>query len=310
MKPLRLSVVSPVYGSPTLIPELCGRLHRSLITLTEDYEIILVFDCSPDDGWNYIRAECGKDARVKGIHLSRNFGQHAAITAGLRAATGEWVVVMDCDLQDRPEEISALLEKAQTGYDIVFAQRTRRKDSLLKRLSSRLFYAVFSYMTETRQDATIANFGIYHQKVIQAVLSMRDYVRYFPAMAQWVGFRSTAISVEHAERQEGASTYSWKKLFRLAFDNMVVFSDKPLRLTVTCGMVICVITGLISALYVVLYFIGVTTVGGFTSLILSIWFLGGVVIFLLGVLGLYLGKTFDQVKDRPVYLIQETQNLV
>jgi glycosyltransferase involved in cell wall biosynthesis len=160
-----LSIVSPVYGAPSLIGELCLRLHSSLKKITEDYEIILVFDCSPDNGWEEICIECERDKRVKGIRLSRNFGQHYAITAGLEQATGEWVVVMDCDLQDRPEEINKLYKKAQEGYDIVFAQRADRKDSFLKRLSSKAFYAVFSYMTDTHQDARIANFGIYHWKV-------------------------------------------------------------------------------------------------------------------------------------------------
>jgi glycosyltransferase involved in cell wall biosynthesis len=304
-----ISVVCPVYGAPGLLPELCQRLHDSLGEITAKYEVILVFDCSPDDGWECICRETQKDKRVKGIRLSRNFGQHYAITAGLEHADGDWVVVMDCDLQDQPEEIIKLYQKAQEGHDIVFAQRQERKDGLLKRWSSRAFYAVFSYMTDTRQDARIANFGIYRHNVVAAILSMRDYVRYFPTMAQWVGFHHTAIPVEHAERGDGDSNYSVRKLLALAFDNMVVFSDKPLRLTVKFGMAICVVTALTSIFYLWRYFRGDISVGGYTSLILSIWFLGGIVIFLLGVLGIYLGKTFDQAKRRPTYIVRDKENL-
>jgi len=303
-----ISIVCPVYGTPGLIAELCRRLRASLGEITENYELILVFDCSPDDGWKSICLECQRDKRVKGIRLSRNFGQQCAITAGLEHASGEWIVVMDCDLQDQPEEIVKLYNKAQEGYDIVFAQRQHRKDGLLKRLSSKAFYAVFSYMTETHQDARIANFGIYRETTIAAILSMRDYVRYFPTMAQWVGFHRTAIPVEHAERREGASGYSWRKLFRLAFDTMVVFSDKPLRLTVKFGMAICVATTLISLVHLWRYFRGDIIVIGYASLILSIWFLGGIIIFLLGVLGMYLGKTFDQAKQRPAYIVRDREN--
>lgn len=303
-----VSVVSPVYGAPTLLEELCQRLHASLREITEDYEIILVFDCSPDDGWERICRECQQDQRVKGIRLSRNFGQHYAITAGLEHASGEWVVVMDCDLQEQPEEIVKLYKKAQEGYDIVFAQRQQRKDGLLKRFSSKAFYAVFGYMTDTRQDARIANFGIYRNKTVDAILSMRDYVRYFPTMAQWVGFDRTAIPVEHAERGAGDTNYSLQKLFLVAFDNMVVFSDKPLRLTVKFGMAISGVTILIGLGYFLRYLRGEISVSGFTSLILSIWFLGGIIIFLLGVLGIYIGKSFDQAKQRPAFIVRDREN--
>ncbi len=305
----KLSVVSPVYGTPSLIPELCRRLHESLQRFTEDYEILLVFDCSPDDGWSRIQAECEHDSRVKGIKLSRNFGQHYAITAGLERASGDWMVVMDCDLQDRPEEIQRLYELALEGHDIVFARRRDRKDGFVKKLCSRAFYATFSYLTNTRQDARIGNFGVYRTSVIQAILSMRDYVRYFPTMAQWVGFRSTTLEVEHAERSEGRSNYSWGQLFRLAFDTIIVFSDKPLRLVVQFGAVICLLTLIVTIVYLIQYIVGQITVTGFASLFLSIWFFGGIMIFLLGVVGMYLGKTFDQTKHRPTYIVDETENV-
>lgn len=305
----QLSVVSPVYGSPDSIKILCSRLKDSLSKLTDQYEVILVFDCSPDDGWSHICSECSKDDRIKGIKLSRNFGQHYAITAGLQNAKGEWIVVMDCDLQDQPEEIPPLFRRAQEGFDIVFAQRKERQDTYLKRVSSKLFYAIFSYMTDSKQDASIANFGIYHHDTIDALLSMNDRIRYFPAMIQWVGFNSTVLPVSHGVRENGNSTYTWRSLFKLAFDNMIAFSDKPLRLTVRLGMLICGTTIAFSLWLLIRYFWGGIIVSGYTSIILSIWFLAGIVIYILGVIGTYLGCLFDQTKNRPTFIIQSKVNM-
>lgn len=303
-----ISIVSPVYGSPELIPQLVSALHQSLQELGKPYEILLVFDCSPDDGWERICEACEEDARVKGIQLSRNFGQHYAITAGLTEVTGEWIVVMDCDLQDRPEEIINLYHKAQEGYDAVFAQRLARQDSISKRLLSKAFYWVFSYLTGSKQDATVANFGIYRRCVIEAILSMKDTLRYFPTMSQWVGFKKTYLPVSHGARESGESTYTWRSLFKLASENMIAFSDKPLQLTVRLGMTMCVVTVAVGLLYLFRYLFGSITVTGFASLILSIWFLAGVVIFLLGVLGTYLGRIFDQTKNRPQFIVRERIN--
>jgi len=165
-------------------------------------------------------------------------------------------------------------------------------------------------MTDSRQDVTIANFGVYSDKVIHATLSMRDYVRYFPTMAQWVGFQSTAVEVEHARRSLGTSSYSLQKLLNLGIDNMIVFSDKPLRLAVKAGMSVCVLTIVVASVYLYSYLSGGIIVSGYASLILSIWFLGGIIIFLVGVVGVYLGKTFDQTKRRPTHIVQEvTDNI-
>ncbi|MEM8886587.1 MAG: glycosyltransferase family 2 protein, partial [Bacteroidota bacterium] len=243
-----------------------------------------------------------------GLKLSRKFGQHYAITSGLKEASCDWIVVMDCDLQDKPEEIPNLYHKAQEGFDIVFAQRKERKDKWLKRLSSKVFYQVFSLLTDTKQDATIANFGIYHKKVIQAVLSMKDHIRYFPTMVQWVGFSNTRIQVEHGQRAEDESSYSWGKLIRLAFDNIIAFSEKPLRISINLGLSISFISMLIGIFYLYKYLKGDIVVLGFASLIISIWFLSGLIILLLGVVGVYLGKTFERVKERPHYIVDEKLN--
>ena len=216
---------------------------------------------------------------------------------------------MDGDLQDQPEEIAKLFNKSQEGYDIVLGMRSERKDNWLKKSSSKVFYQIFSYLTDTEQDARIANFGIYHRKVINAILEMNDSVKYFPTMVQWVGFRKTKIAIVHAKREEGKSAYTLSTLLKLAFNNMIAFSDKPLRLTVTFGFGLTAISLLLGILTLVRYLSGQIIVSGYASLILSIWFLSGLIIAILGIVGIYVGKVFERVKDRPVYIISEKLNV-
>src|SRR5665647_128546 len=194
-KKVHISVVSPVYCAENIVSELVKQIITSVSTITDDFEIILVNDYSPDNSWIKISEECAKESRVKGINLSRNFGQHYAITAGLNYAKGEWVVVMDCDLQDRPDEIPNLYRKAQEGWDIVYARRVERKDKLTKRLSSRLFHLVYGYLSGLKSDGSIANFGIYHAKVITEYNKMKETARSFPSLVNYLGFKSCAIAV-------------------------------------------------------------------------------------------------------------------
>lgn len=306
---IHLSIVSPVYRAENIVGELVRQIKEAVITITDNYEIILVNDCSPDNSWMKIQQECEKDVRVKGLNLSRNFGQHYAITAGLFYSQGEWVVVMDCDLQDRPDEIQNLYRKAMEGYDSVFAQRVVRTDSFFKKIFSKIFYNLFSYLTDTKQDPTVANYGIYSRCVIDAILSMRDQIRFFPTMVQWVGFRKYYLPVEHSVRYEGKTSYNFKGLMRLALNTIIAFSDKPLRLTAKAGFSIAFISFLIGIVYCFLYLIGHIKVLGFTTLILSTWFLSGVLMLILGVLGLYVGKVFEKVKERPTFIVSQSCNL-
>jgi dolichol-phosphate mannosyltransferase len=303
-----ISVIVPLYKCSSFVDELSQRLSKILEQINPEFEIIFVNDASPENDWEIVTHLAKADKRIKGISLSRNFGQHYAITAGLSIAKGEWIVVMDGDLQDVPEEIGKLHQKAMEGYDIVLARRNKRKDGFFKKLFSRIFYRFFSYMTDTLQDASVANFGIYHQKVIHAILSMKDSIRYFPTMSQWVGFTKTSISVEHGKRPEGESSYTIRRLFDLAFANILAFSDKPLWLTVRFGFLLAMITFLIAIGYLILFLTGHIVVSGFTSLILSIWFLSGIIIFILGIVGIYVGKTFEKAKDRPTFIIDKTIN--
>jgi len=307
---ITISVVSPVYQAAPIVPRLVSEVSSALGELTDSFEIILVDDRSRDDSWNAIKQECNKSSHVRGLRLSRNFGQHSAITAGLGLAKGDWIVVMDCDLQDRPDQISALYRKALEGYDIVFARRRLRRDSRLKRFYSRAFYSVFSYLTETAQDAAIANFGIYHKKVIDAVLNMDDNIRYFPSMVQWVGFQSARVDVEHSSRAQGESTYNLRRLLRLAINNIISFSDKPLRLVAQGGLILSAVSFAIGLLYLVGFLLGIIKVAGYASLIISIWLTAGINIFVLGLVGIYVGKAFEKIKGRPIYIIDEAINNV
>ena len=307
-KPI-ISVVSPVYKGEKMVSELVRRNVEALKTITEDYEIILVNDASPDESWREIEKECAKNPKVKGLNLSRNFGQHYAITAGLTYAKGEWVVVMDCDLQDRPEEIPNLYTKAQEGYDSVLAQRIQRSHGWFKKTGSKIFYKLFSYLTETKQDASVANFGIYNRKVIDAVLSMGDAMRYFPTQIQWVGFRKTYLPIQHDERAEGKSTYNLRRLFNLAFDTIISFSDKPMRIMVRTGLLVTLAAFVVGVVYIVRYCMGLIEVMGFASLIISLWLLGGIIISLIGIVGTYLGKLFEKAKERPTFIVNDKCNI-
>ena len=304
-----LSVVVPVYGCMETLETLVSRVTDALEGVFPTYEIILVDDGCPYHSWGTIQQLAENNASVKGIKLSRNFGQHEAITAGLRHSNGEWVVVMDCDLQDRPEEIPRLYSKAQEGFDIVFARRDKRKDSFFKKLSSNVFYTVLGYLTDTQLDAAVANFGIDRQKVVRAVLSMKESLRYFPAMVRWVGFHSTSIEVEHSERASGKTSYSLNKLLTLSLGVIVSFSDKPLHIIVRIGCSIAVLSALSAFVIFMKAFHGRYSVEGWASVMVSLWFIAGVVIAMLGVVGIYVGKSFAEVKRRPYYIVDKKINV-
>ena len=299
-----------MYLAGEMVEELVQRLVVVLEAISPYFEIILVDDRSPDDSWVRILTQSAKDPRVQGLRLSRNFGQHYAITAGLDRCRGEWVVVLDCDLQDRPEEIAALFAAAQRGYDLVLARRTNRQDSWSKKLLSRLFYRVLSYLTETPQDPTVANFGIYHRKVIAAVLAMRENIRYFPTMVRWVGFRVAYLNVAHGRRAVGRSSYGLSQRLNQALDITLANSDKPLRLAVKFGLVLSGGVFLFIPITLWRYWVGQISQPGYASLIISIWFFSGLLLSVLGMVGLYIGKTFEQVKNRPLYLVDEQTDSV
>ncbi|MBE0574963.1 MAG: glycosyltransferase family 2 protein [Desulfuromonadales bacterium] len=303
---LELSIVIPVYNAESCLEELYRRLVHSLESISKNFEIILVEDCGGDRSWEFICELSKRDPRIKGLKFSRNFGQHYAITAGLDRCEGDWIVVMDCDLQDRPEEIPRLYAKAKEGYDVVLAKRGKRSDPLLKRISSRMFYRLFNYMADLKYDPEVGNFRIISRRVANAFLTMREQLRFFGGMVDWLGFPSASINVEHAERFAGETSYDFRKLSKLATETIVAYSDKPLRLTIRFGFTMAGVAFAMALYYVYRGLVYDSPVLGWSSLIVSIYLLGGIIIAVLGIIGLYLGKTFDQTKNRPLYVVMET----
>jgi len=299
-----LSVVIPVYKAEHCLDELYLRLKAALESISSDFEIILVEDCGGDNAWQVIERLAAADPRVRGIQFSRNFGQHYGITAGLDHCRGDWVVVMDCDLQDRPEEIPRLYAKAQEGYDIVLARRGMRRDPLLKRLTSWLFYKLFSYLADIEYDGQTGNFRIMSRKVAVNFQRMREQLRFFGGLVQWMGFPTASIEVEHAERFEGNTTYTFAKLWKLATETIIAYSDKPLRLAVRFGFLMAFLA-FCYGVYILGHalFYG-SAIPGWNSLIVSLYFIGGIIIAILGIMGIYLGKTFDESKKRPLYIVR------
>ena len=297
-------MVIPVYRAETIIPALCGRLDTALAAITPSYEIILVDDRSPDGSWPAIRRMTATYPSIVAVRLSRNFGQHYAITAGLDLAAGEWVVIMDCDLQDQPEEIARLLNTALEGHDIVLARRESRRDAVHRRLSSRLFYGCFNLLSGYRMDPAVGSFRIMHRRVVDAYRGMREASRLFGGMIEWLGFDTAYVDVEHATRLDGQSSYNIRAMMKLALDGIIAFSNRPLYLSVAFGIVVSLLAAALGVGLVILHFEGPgIPVPGWLSIVTLNAFLGGLILLNLGIVGIYVGRIYDQTKGRPLYVV-------
>lgn len=299
-----ISVVIPVYRAEKILDELYMRLRAALDIVSSNFQIVLVEDCGGDNSWAVIERLAAADERVLGLQFSRNFGQHYGITAGLDQCRGDWVVVMDCDLQDQPEEIPRLFAKAQEGYDVVLALRGQRQDPMLKRFASWMFYRLFSYLADINFDGDSGNFRIMSRNVVKNFTRMREQLRFFGGQVQWMGFPTAGIVVQHNQRYEGKSTYTFGKLWKLAADTIIAYSDKPLRLAARLGLLMALVSFGFGAKILAHSLIYGSTVAGWGSLIVSLYFIGGLIIGLLGIMGIYLGKAFDETKKRPLYIVR------
>ncbi|MEO5570198.1 MAG: glycosyltransferase family 2 protein [Bacteroidia bacterium] len=300
-----ISVVSPVYLAEKMVDELVRRIASEVLKITDHYEIILVEDGSPDQSWQKIEENCAKNKNVVGIKLSRNFGQHYAISAGLAQSKGDYVVLMDCDLQDPPEEIINLFNKAKEGFDIVLGKRNERKDGYFKKLFGKLFYSLLGFLTGTKTESSIGAFRIMSRTVVDNFCSMKEYNRFFGGMIGWLGFKTAYVSFQHGERASGKTSYNFNKLINLAINAAVSFSDKPLRLAIRFGFGLTLLSVFYIFYLVLMNIIFGTSAVGWTSLIASVFFSTGLIITLLGVIGLYIGKIFEEVKRRPLYVIEK-----
>ena len=304
-----VSVVVPVYGCVGCLEDLADRVETVLATAGRPFELVLVDDASPDRSWERIVELARTRDWLRGVRLTRNFGQHYAISAGIEHAVGDVVVIMDCDLQDPPEEIPRLLDALRDDAEVVFASRADRNDPPLKRLGSWGFSRLLSWLTGVRQDHTTANFGAYTRKVVDAINAMPERERCFPLMVKWTGFKATTLAVQHAGRTHGSSGYNLRRLLRLASGIVLSYSDKPLRIVVTLGLLFALAAFSMALLSIARYLQGDIQVAGFTSIVASIWMVGGVSLFCLGIIGLYLGRVFVDAKRRPYYLVAGTVNL-
>lgn len=301
-----ISVVVPAYGCESCLQALYEQLKPVLEGISAEFEIILVDDHSPQSDWKVIQGLAQVDPRVRGVKLTRNFGQHNAIAAGLSQANGDWVVVMDCDLQDRPEEIRRLYDKAQEGWDCVFARRGERTDSAAKVATSRFFNLFLGRFSGVKRDPAFGNFSIISRRVVRELRQFREGRRNYGIQVNWLGFPTTDIVVKHADRHSGKSTYSLGKQLRHAASTVLSQSTRPLYASAVFGFLMA-LGAAITAIYLVWRKLTVGYgVEGWTSVIVSLWFLFGVLFLNLGVLGLYLASVFDEVKGRPPFVVERT----
>jgi glycosyltransferase involved in cell wall biosynthesis len=306
---VHVSVVIPVLNESSLIPELISRVKLNLEKFTSDFEIILVDDGSSDETWKSISTAATNERRIRGIKFSRNFGHHYAITAGLNKSSGDWVVVMDGDLQDRPEVIPDLYQKSQEGYEIVFVSRQNRPEKLYYRIAQKMFYFILNKLSGIRFDSRQANFSIITRKVVNAFKDFPEYARFYGSTILWLGFSRTFIVADHGSRYSGRSSYTFKKRIQLALDVILSFSERPLKFAIYLGLIISSISIIGSAWIFIRTLKWGYSVLGWPSLIFSIFFLGGIILTVLGIMGIYIGRIFQQVKNRPLYIISSQINL-
>jgi dolichol-phosphate mannosyltransferase len=302
-----LSIISPVFMAEKIVDELVERISEEVSKITENFEIILVEDGSLDNSWEAIERNCQKDKRVKGIKLSRNFGQHYAITAGLEHSQGEVTILMDCDLQDDPVHIHLLYQKYKEGYDTVFTKRIDRKHSFFKFITAKIYNFLFLLFADANYDVNVGSLVLFTEKVRSEFLRIKDKDRLYIQLLKWVGFKQTYLSVEHREREEGTSTYSLLKLLSMALQGWTSHSDKLLRLSIYIGFTFSLFAFLGIGLIVILYFLqGFQS--GWASLVILNLLSTGLILISIGIAGIYIGKNFEQAKDKPLYIVSKKIN--
>lgn len=302
---VELSVVSPVYRAEECLGELYRRLTTVLRGLTDAYEIILIEDGGPDRSWACIRELAAQDPKVRGLHLSRNFGQHPAIAAGLAASRGKRIIVLDCDLQDPPEVIPLLIAKADEGFDVVYVRRDKRTDSWFKQSMSRLFFFIMNGLFTVFAEPGLGTFSLLSRQVVSEYLRAADVHSHYLWVLRWLGFRTAVIEVAHAPRFAGTSAYSFWKLVSQALDGIVSQSTRLLHISTGIGLLFGVVAGVQIVYLIYRKIFWAIGVEGWASLMVVLWFVGGTILFSLGVIGLYLGRLFERTRNRPLFIIHE-----
>jgi polyisoprenyl-phosphate glycosyltransferase len=308
LEPVKYSIVIPIYNEEQSFPALVRRLREVLDRLDGPAEVVLVDDGSRDGSYALMLAVNREDPRFKVMQLSRNFGHQIAITAGMDVAAGQAVIVMDADLQDPPEVILQMAARWQEGYEVVYAVRERREgETVFKRKTATLFYGLQRRLAEIDQPVDVGDFRLVDRKALNAFLQMRERNRYVRGMFSWVGFRQTAVPYVRASREAGESKYPLRKMIRLALDGFVGFSTAPLRFALTLGLLMAVASVLYGITAIAVKLAGVADVPGYASLLVTITFLSGVQLMVIGMVGQYVGRIYDEVRARPLYLVREAR---
>jgi dolichol-phosphate mannosyltransferase len=306
-----ISAVVPIYNESENLPELHRRLAASLESTGESWEILFVNDGSRDASPQIIRQLHAADPRVKAVHLSRNFGHQPAVTAGIHFACGDCVVLLDGDLQDPPEVIPQLVAKWSEGFQVVLAERTSRADSRGARgIGFRLFYPILRRLTDLPSGPDAGIFGLMDRAVVDQFNRLPERNRFIPGLRSWLGFRQASICYGRAERSAGAPKQSLGRLVKYAMDAMISFSYKPLRAATWTGFIVAAI-GFVTAVFFIIrrLFFKDPAVTGFTTLLTMMMFLGGVQLISVGILGEYVGRIYEEIKQRPLYVVQETTGI-
>ncbi|MEP4037095.1 glycosyltransferase family 2 protein [Pseudophaeobacter sp.] len=301
-----ITILSPVYGCRDCLQTLVDRVRATFETQDLEWELVLVDDRGPDEPWDLICDLSAQDPRVRGVRLTRNHGQHLSIWAGLEAARGAWVVVVDCDLQDDPSVIPELYQRAIADQaDAVIVERGSWSDSRFRRFASNVFYRSVDLLGGIRLRNT-GNFGLYSRKMVDALLEFREQEVFLPMMVALTGLKRRYHQVDRSDRAAGESAYGFLRLVRMATGIIIRFSDRPLKLSVLVGFAFSLFSALISIVLVVAWLSGAFTVPGWTSTVLSVWFLSGLIMATLGIHGFYLGRIFAEVKGRPRIIVETT----
>jgi glycosyltransferase involved in cell wall biosynthesis len=300
----RLSVAVPVHNEESVLPELLTRV-LGVLDKTEGgpHELLFVDDGSTDGTLVLLEEAAQRDSRIMVLSLSRNFGHQAALTAALDHVTGDATVLMDGDLQDEPESIPRFLGKFFEGYDVVYAQRTRRKEAWPLRLSYYVFYRLMARLSDMKLPLDAGDFALMSRRVVEHLQRLREHHRYLRGLRSWVGFRQIGIPVERSERHSGKSKYSVLRLLKLAFDGIFAFSIVPIRAAAILGALSILFSGIFSVYAIYAKVFLHQSPQGFTALLLLITFLAGVLLFFLGVIGEYVGRIYEGTKGRPIYVI-------
>ncbi|MEX0955307.1 MAG: glycosyltransferase family 2 protein [Rhizobiaceae bacterium] len=300
------SLVIPIYNEEAVLPLLIKRIKALLDQLDGSSEAIFVDDGSSDTSAIFLRAMTARDPRIRLIELSRNFGHQIAVTAGMDAAQGDAVIVMDGDLQDPPEVVFDLISKWKEGFEIVYARRVRRTgESLWKRATASAFYRVLSKLAAVEIPRDVGDFRLVGRKALDTFKRMPERDRFVRGMFGWMGFKQAAVSFERPARVAGETKYPLRKMMRLAVHGIISFSDKPLRIALWAGLIISLLAGLIGAFAIAAWFVGAASVDGWASTIVIVSFLSGINLMMTGIVGLYVGGIHAEVKRRPLYVVDK-----